>query len=346
MRRIEGARVNGPYEHGQLWRCRITGVDGARRYRTFETRAEAEGYAATFRNAAQAATVRASVDAFVAKATARGRTAGTVECYEQRLALILNLKANGAKPLRSMLGRGNELYARAQIDRAPDTHRNALSVGRAWGKFCVTQKWLKANPFADVEPVGRKRRGADKPQLRLDEARRLDAHCRAHLDNQAAICVLAALLLGCQVSEIVKRDVRDLDDSGNLLWIDATKTEAGRRRLKVPPVLRDALVELAGARPGTAPLFVDRDGKRCTRHWALYQARKLYRAAGVPVLDMHALRRTQATLATDAGATGELVAAQLGHETKAITQQSYIRPDSTRAASSARSLKVMQGGLA
>ncbi|MFN2530924.1 MAG: amidohydrolase family protein, partial [Pyrinomonadaceae bacterium] len=37
----------------------------------------------------------------------------------------------------------------------------------------------------------------------------------------------AYLLLGPRASELVRRNVRDVDDGGRLLWIGATKTAAG-----------------------------------------------------------------------------------------------------------------------
>jgi len=70
-------------------------------------------------------------------------------------------------------------------------------------------------------------------------------------------------------------------------------------------------------------------------------------AAKVPTLPPQALRRTQATLATDAGATGLMVAQHLGHATgaaPAVTHRSYVERDAARDAAVQRGLRVLQGG--
>jgi integrase len=56
---------------------------------------------------------------------------------------------------------------------------------------------------------------------------------------------LLALVIGMRANEIVSRVVRDLDDDGKLLWIPDSKTEAGRRRLQVPELLRPLVKALA-----------------------------------------------------------------------------------------------------
>ena len=61
-------------------------------------------------------------------------------------------------------------------------------------------------------------------------------------DGEAgAVAALLALVMGMRANEIVSRVVRDLDDDGKLLWIPDSKTEAGRRTLQVPELLRPLL---------------------------------------------------------------------------------------------------------
>ena len=66
---------------------------------------------------------------------------------------------------------------------------------------------------------------------------------------------MMALLLGMRASEIVSRVVRDLDDDGTVLVIPEWKTDAGRRKLHVPDVLRPHLQRLAANRPAEARIF-------------------------------------------------------------------------------------------
>jgi integrase len=302
------------------------------------------------------------VEAFLARKRELGRAESTVESDEDRLVMVLGPVMDRA--IRSVLGRGEELYATAQVypdghrragkRRAADTHQNALAVAKDWAGFCVKRKWLRSNPFAEVEGVGRRVEGADKPRLTVDESRRLQAFCHAHAATDlGAVLTLAYLLLGPRASELVRRNVRDVDDGGRLLWIGATKTAAGRRRLLVPDELAVYLVAIAAGRPGDAPLFVSEAsrrwpaGRRWTRHMAYNHVRRVCAAAKVPELAPQALRRTQATLATDAGATGLMVAQHLGHavgRAPAVTHRSYVERDAARDAAIDRGLRVLQGG--
>lgn len=91
------------------------------------------------------------------------------------------------------------------------------------------------------------------------------------------------------------------------------------RTLQLTPYL----VALAEGRPGDAPLFVSEAsrrwpaGRRWSRHMAYNHVRRIAADAKVPVLPPQALRRTQATLAEDAGETALAVARHLGHATAA-----------------------------
>jgi len=126
---------------------------------------------------------------------------------------------------------------------AVDTHRNGLSVAKAFDAWCVAQGWLQANPFAAIKGRGRRKRG--KPQLRIEEARIFMTCCPELAPrDDGTILALAYLLLGARAGEVVLRQVRDVDDGDRLLWIPDSKTEAGRRQLEVPNVpVSDALDE-------------------------------------------------------------------------------------------------------
>jgi len=352
------AKIHGPYRHKQRWRIHIVtrGSGGEREtlYRSFVDRAAAEAFAEGARDQAQARgrTVSDAVAAFIEHARAKGLAAATLTSYEDRLAAILGPLGN--RPLRAVTSRGAELYAAAQAGRAADTHQGALAIAKMWGAWCVRRRWLRADPFADVEPVGRRSVGADKPRLTVDESRRLQAHCHARAGaDLGAVITLAYLLLGPRASELVGRDVRDVDDGGRLLWIRGTKTATARRRLLIPDELAGYLVAIAADRPGDQPLFVSEAsrrwpaGRRWSRHMAYNHVRRVCKAAGVPEVAPQALRRTQATLATEAGATGLQVAKHLGHAVgaaPAVTHRAYVGRDAARDAAVERGLVVLQGG--
>jgi integrase len=64
----------------------------------------------------------------------------------------------------------------------------------------------------------------------------------------------------------------------------------------------------------------------------------------VPEVCAHSLRGLHATLATEAGATGEAVAVQLGHASPEITRTHHTRPEATAGARQRVVLQVLNGG--
>lgn len=222
-----------------------------------------------------------------------------------------------------------------------DTHRSMLAEARMLAKFCIGKRWLRANPLEGVEGKGKRRHG--KPQLRIDEARRWMAKAieLADAGEAGAVAAMMALLLGMRASEIVSRVARDLDDDGRQLWIPDSKTEAGKRTLRVPDMLRPYLQRLtAGAEP-EARIFGNH-----WRDWPREWVQTICTKAGVPLVGAHSMRGLHSTLAMDAGVTGHVVAASLGHEKVSTTVQSYAKPEAVAGARQGRALKVLIGGAA
>lgn len=347
MRRSNEPRIYGPYQHGDQWRLHVVTGSGRRRktaYRSYPTRDLADAALTGARSQAQGTTVRQAVEALLAQMRKAGNADSTIETAEFRLWHFFQVPRHGERPLRWLSRRGDELYAAAQVDRSADTHQAELGLAKQVGDLCVKQRWLRANPFALVEPIGRKRHGSTKPRLRVDESRKLRDYCHSLGVDQHAIITLAYLLLGSRASELVKRDVRDLDDGGKLLWIDRTKTNAGTRRLLIPDELRVLLLGLAKGRAPDAPLFTKDDGTRMTRHWAYRHVKRICGEAKVPPLSPQALRRTQTDLATEAGVSAIEVSRHLGHASPVVTDRSYRDQDVARDARTARSFRVLAGG--
>jgi integrase len=72
-------------------------------------------------------------------------------------------------------------------------------------------------------------------------------------------------------------------------------------------------------------------GARANRQTVLRHVRRICEAAGVPTVSPHGLRGTHASLAMTAGATGDLVASALGHESFTTTERHYARPEAVAA---------------
>ena len=104
------------------------------------------------------------------------------------------------------------------------------------------------------------------------------------------------------------------------------------------------LVRLAGRRLPAAPLFAHAATRKRAQDWAREQVTRICKLAGVPRVTPHGLRGTAATIAREAGATSQLVAATLGHASPAIIEAAYIDHGRAQAALRRTALRVLEGG--
>lgn len=336
----EGERVHGPYPHRNRWRLVLKAPDGKQRYLTFATEQEATQAKRSLVKEHDSRTVDEAVTAYLAHLRETGVKATTVKTHWYRLRAFFALgtiETNSGGPLGQLTPeRAQAFYDALRKTTAVDTHRNCLTLAKAFGVYCVKQGWLRENPLASIEPMGRRKRG--KEQLRVSEARTFIATCRRLGDqgDAGAIAAMTSLLLGLRGGEVVDRVVRDLDDDGRLLWIPVAKTEAGRRTLEVPAMLRPYLLGLAKGKQPTDRLFTEKD-----RHWLLYHVRRVCRLAGLPAITAHSLRGLHSTLATEHGATGHIVASALGHTSYTTTQKHYVQPGTVERVARRRVLELV-----
>lgn len=346
MRRSDDWRVYGPYKHGAKFRLHFTRGSGEQReayYETFATRRDAELVLQGARDEAQGFTVRMAVDAFLEKKRERELAPSTIENYEHRLWRLLAVKENGSRPLRWVVGRGQELYA-ASVYGAGDTHINGLNVGRMWGAFCVKQRMLKVNPFANVETIGRKRKGSTKERLTVNESRVLEAYCVARASDPDCVLTYGYLMVGKRASELVRLLPRDLDDDGWLLKIREAKTDASVGDVPVPVLLRDLLVALTDGKAPNAPLFTKQDGEQMTRYVARIRVRAVTKAAIGREVNPQELRRTWFDNGLRQGRALESMSTMGGHTSVEISKRSYASAAVLEAAAAERNFKVIQGG--
>ena len=212
---------------------------------------------------------------------------------------------------------------------AAASHQTLLAQCKRFYAWALDRGYVSQNPFAGIKAIGKAKVG--KAQLRIDEARRFVevAVEKAQHGDRAALAALLALMLGMRASEVLCRIVRDLDDSGRILWITRGKTDNARRRLEVPEVLRPLLNRMTKGKStedfllGKSPVYPE---KPLTDAWLWGQVRKLCDEAGVPRVSTHSLRGLHSTLALEAGATSSAVAAALGHGSFQITAKHYAAP--------------------
>ena len=269
-----------------------------------------------------------------------GRKPASIAAARCKLTLIVGDQLGAAAALAEPTAR--LLYTKLTGQCAAATHREALRVARSCYSFAVEEGLVQSNPWDKVRKVGQPRRG--KPQLSIDEARRLRDYCQARLDEDGALVVLLALLCGLRCSEIVQRTVRDVDDGGKLLRVSYSKTAAGRRSLELPAELLGAVAARCVARPPHAPLL-PRVARLpgSARQWASREGKRYCAAASVPVVCAHALRGQFASLAYEAAAMPHLVAAALGHTSSKLTERHYADPGAVQRAGQRKRLAVLQG---
>lgn len=340
MGRRSGERVLGPYPDGPggSWKVIVVDADGNRTSRSCTSKAAAEDVAREARALIANVSLKACGEA--------------IDAYEVYLRTQKRLKprsfAETVRRLRLFLPVDSSLlrsttpvkcaarYAELAGSMAVDTHRNTLNETKTFFRWVVEQKWLGASPVESIKGIGRRKRG--KPQLRMDEARRWSdvAFERAAKGDAGAIAAIMTLYMDLRAGEVTSRQVRDLDDGGRVLWIPDAKSEAGRRVLEVPEVLRPLLQGLAGKRGATELLF----GQR-SRSWVWREVVKLCKAAGVPRVGAHSMRGLHATLAVERGATGHQVALAMGHASPEVTFAHYASREAVASAKQGKVVDIM-----
>jgi integrase len=321
MRRRSEARVCGPYnEEPGKWRIILIQADGSRQAKIYGSRAHA---LRAMPSAHRELWRHRSLPPLVATYLAGLSVTATTLCATRSLLLGMFDGAIG----QWTAGRAARTVGIWSQQWAVATQRLYLHRAHAFWAWLVARKMAQLNPFEGLTIVGKSPRG--KPQLRLDEARKLCAVCLSAYEAGDVIAAAPVLLLGLGLrsSELLLRRCRDVDDGGALLWIDAGKTQNARRMIDVPSSLQPLLRSLTAGRSPDDWLFRRGDG-----HWlrqSLHaRLQRLCRRAGVPVVCPHSLRGLHATLALRGGTSAAAVAAALGHASFAMTQRHYAQPGS------------------
>ena len=280
-----------------------------------------------------------------------------VRGQKQSTSEYLALQLKGWLPIRTLATSISEATARAlyaalveQVSphtkrkRSVTTHHLYLySAKRVWN-WATEQGLCKSNPWLKVTPIGRKSKG--KPQLRIDEARKLEAVAmqRAKDGDVPALGTLLMMYLGLRQGEVTARVARDIDDDGRVLWVPFGKTHNARRRLRIPEQLRPLILRLMATKRADELLFYPATHKRTWNAYYNVRVRALCRLAGVPEVVPHSLRGLHATLALEGGATADAVAKALGHSSFAMTEQHYASPSSVSNSRSSRVAQTLGGG--
>jgi integrase len=226
---------------------------------------------------------------------------------------------------------------------AADSHQQTLRLAKGMFRWALEQKLVRSDPFAGVSPIGRKKAG--KPQLHIDEARRWVQTAMGLAENgdRMAVAALLLLLMGLRASEALLRQVRDVDDDAQVLWIPRGKTARARRRLLVPSSLSPLLRAACAGRGPEELLFpsLSPTGGRISNASMHKKVHKICDLAGVPRVCPHSLRGLHSTLAVQAGVTAEAVAQSLGHTSFAMTARHYADANVVEATRSQRAIAAL-----
>ena len=183
----------------------------------------------------------------------------------------------------------------------------------------------------------------------LDAADELDREALPHARHVARRAMLATLVFaGLRISELLDLRWRNVDLAAGWITVDQSKTDAGVRKVKIRPVLRDALL-------AHKPLDADPDGyvfgtrtggrqsASNVRNRVLAKAveranERLVEGGKVPVrpLTPHGLRRTFASVLYAIGEDPGVVMDEMGHTDEGLAlsvyRQAMRREDGEREA--------------
>lgn len=365
MSRKKGERVLGPYEERAGWRVLEVAADGSRSSSVFDSEAKAQRYIeiAKAELEREDRTTADACDEYEKYLGEKGNRPAGIYCT------VRDLRSFFADPIPLQLLSGvrfKKLYdeyrtrpgKRTKEPPAVDTHRNTLKHAKTFLRWCCSEKkWIARSVVEaceDVKGIGKRRPrgkslGKSGNKLYVKQARQwyTTALALAADGDEGAIAGLMALLLGLRASEIVDRRVQDLDSDehdGDLLWIPCSKTEAGRRTLEVPEVLRPFLLALAEGKRRDAYLLKQGESKYGNR-WVLRAVHRVCKAAGVPEVTAHSMRGLLATITAERGMAGHMIAATLGHADEGrLAMQAYARPGAKAAGINRQGLVVLAGG--
>jgi integrase len=314
-------RVLGPYAFRDQWRCAIRNGQRKTYLSPENTPARALAVAERFVSeltASQPVTISAAIDRYQQYLKDKGNKPASYEITPLRLrrffgsmlgAPLFSLTERRCQALYD--GLRKQTSARTGKPLSVDTHRAYLADARSFGRWAVK----------------------GKPQLRHDEAHVWLNHgeALAQQGETGAVAAMMTLLMGLRCSEVVGRVVRDLDLGGTVLWIPDSKTEAGKRKVKVPAMLQPHLRALCRDKLPLASLFGEHD-----RDWPRHWVKRICALAKVPEVCAHSMRGLHATLAIEAGASPDVVARSLGHESATMTLSAYAAPGSAESANADR----------
>lgn len=284
--------------------------------------------------AARAATVARLIVAFLADRREVGRSAATLEFYEQKLGHVARLLGDDT-PLSDLTPRALDHYQaqrlserakRATVTKEVKALAAALRRAKRWGWYPGD---LGALLPVDLETGYTPRARWLPPEeldLLLDELGEVAAHHAA-----AAAYAVASGARASEVARCTRGDLEAALEAGEV-QIRGTKTRKSKGAVAVLSLFRPLLERaLAGALPGPpeAPAFGDWPRRRGNSLRGLANA---CARAGIAAATWNDLRRSHGRWLRRAGVEVELIAEQLRHSSPATTRRVYAQIETAEVA--------------
>jgi len=312
-----------PYAHRKAWRVLFKRVDGTRGYQAFQTEAQAVAFIVDAQRylVKDGRPIEDVIDAYVASQTLLRPSSRTTLKY--RLRAIT--KGPEWMPIEAFPW---EAAWAAHVE--PQSGDSQHGILAALGGLVAFAK-VRGQPLAGLKVTKPKRTG--KPGLRVTEARKFITTA-FEAGDPLALAAATMALTGLRPGEVMALRARDCDDGGALLWVDASKTEAGRRVVDVEEAFRPMLVALTEGKAAGDPLFAFEPRRRranttptkARTDALLKRVPQLCGEANVPEVVSHSLRGVNATLRKLGGATNDEVTRALGWTSIEVGKRHYLAP--------------------
>lgn len=321
-------------------------------------KAQWERYAADPINyAANQTTLDGAIAMFLADAKRKGLAPPTQEMYESKCAHIARV-LDGGRRLNSVVATTWDGYIATREDEGASSHTIKKELIRGFGVLkAAKRRGLYPHDLSTVMPAYSARYVPRTRALTMDELQRLGRELRA--DRLAHVAFVVAT--GCRLKESYRATEAHILPEG-FVFVDGTKTERARRTIPIAPPLRPFLEFAIRNAPG-AMAGPPRDGhgeahlranvphgNRTTQihpldpspmaasaiapgtqlfpkwHSARRDIHAACRRAGIPFCSWNDLRRTNATLLSEAGVGSDVGARLLGHVDGRMWESVYSQP--------------------
>lgn len=262
--------------------------------------------------------------------------AQTHRTYESHIRIHL-VPALGSRRLADLAATevGAALDRMIRAGASPQTAQHVRSTLRAALSDAVKQG-LVARNAASLAPAPRVRQ-YEAAFLDSDQAATFLAACQGHPLGDLFTVLLG---MGLRRSEALGLQWGDVDSAAGTLTVqrsaqirpggglvmEATKSKASRRTLRMPAFVAEAIERQrrrAIGAPLSAPVFTLPSGDPILPNYATHALPPFLKAAGLPHIRLHDLRHSTATLLLERGISSMEVATLLGHSTTRLTDDRY-----------------------